>query len=62
MIGVELSKKKYQNMVIQRAFKKDLLLLGCGEKTIRIVPPLIINREDADRGLDIFEKIIRSLK
>jgi len=62
MIGVELSKKKYQNIVIQRAFKKGLLLLGCGEKTIRIVPPLIINREEADRGLDILEKVIRSLK
>ena len=62
MIGVEISKKKYQKIVIQRAFKKGLLLLGCGKKTIRIVPPLIINREDADRGLDIFEKVIKSLK
>jgi 4-aminobutyrate aminotransferase len=62
MIGVELSEKKYQKIVVQRAFKKGLLLLGCGEKTIRIVPPLIINREEADRGLDIFEKVLRSLK
>jgi len=62
MIGVELSEKKYQKIIVQKAFKKGLLLLGCGEKTIRIVPPLIINRKEADEGLNIFEKIIRSLK
>lgn len=62
MIGVELSEKEYQKTVVQRAFKNDLLLLGCGEKTVRIVPALIINRKDADKGLDIFEKVVKSLK
>ena len=32
MIGVEFSNKKYQKGVVQNAFKKGLLLLGCGEK------------------------------
>ncbi|MFH1474205.1 MAG: aspartate aminotransferase family protein [Candidatus Aenigmatarchaeota archaeon] len=62
MIGVELSSKEQQNAVVQKAFKKGLLLLGCGEKTVRMVPPLIINQKDADKGLDIFEKIVKSLK
>ena len=62
MIGVEFSKKKYQKFVQQRAFKQGLLLLGCGEKTIRIVPPLIITEEEADSGLEIFERIVKSIK
>jgi 4-aminobutyrate aminotransferase-like enzyme len=35
--------------------------LGCGEKTIRIAPPLIITEEEVDKGLDIFEAQIRKL-
>jgi 4-aminobutyrate aminotransferase len=62
MIGVEFSKKEQQKTVVQRAFKNGLLLLGCGEKAVRVVPPLIINREEADKGLDIFEKVVKSLK
>jgi len=62
MIGVELSKEKFKKEVEQKAFKQGLLLLGCGEKTIRIVPPLIITREEADKGLEIFEKVVKSIK
>lgn len=62
MIGVELSKKRYQKALERRAFKQGLLLLGCGEKTIRIVPPLIITEEEADKGLEIFEKVIKSIR
>jgi len=62
MVGVEFSKKKYQRFVQQRAFKQGLLLLGCGERTIRIVPPLIITEEEADKGLEILERVIKSIR
>jgi 4-aminobutyrate aminotransferase len=56
MIGVELvhdqdSKEKapdLRNRVIQMAFQKGLLLLGAGENTIRIAPPLMIDNEQAE--------------
>jgi 4-aminobutyrate aminotransferase-like enzyme len=47
---------------IKMAFKKGLLVLGCDRKAIRIVPPLIITRDDADKGLDILEDVIKHLK
>ncbi len=62
MIGVEFSKEIYKDIIPRIAFKKGLLLLGCGKKTIRIVPPLIITKEEADKGLDIFESIVKHLK
>ncbi|MHA1865454.1 MAG: aminotransferase class III-fold pyridoxal phosphate-dependent enzyme [Candidatus Heimdallarchaeaceae archaeon] len=62
MIGVEFSKEIYKDIIPKIAFKKGLLLLGCGRKTIRIAPPLIITKEEADKGLDIFEDIIKHLK
>lgn len=45
----------------QLAFKKGLLLLGCGKSTIRIAPPLVLNEYDVDKGLEIFETCLTQL-
>ncbi len=70
MIGVELikdreTKKKAieeRNAVIQRCFEKGLLILGCGENTIRLVPPLIITQKEADTALTILEEVLRQVE
>ncbi len=62
MIGVEFSKEIYKDLIPKMAFKKGLLVLGCGRKAIRIVPPLIITRDEADKGLGILEGVIKHLK
>ena len=48
MIGIELVKNQEtrvpnpeaRNKVIERAFEQGVLVLGCGESTIRLMPPL----------------------
>ena len=40
------------------AFDRGLLLLGCGETTIRLCPALIVTQEEADTALDILEECI----
>jgi 4-aminobutyrate aminotransferase len=62
MIGVEFSKEIYKDLIPKIAFKKGLLVLGCGRKTIRIVPPLTITRDEADKGLDILEDTFKHMK
>ena len=70
MIGVELvadreTKEPASNLraaVIQRAFEQGILLLGCGPSTIRFMPPLVIDKETAGIGLDIFEDILTKLE
>ena len=44
--------------VVQRAFKKGLLLLGCGTSAIRFVPALNIPKELIEEGLPIFEEAL----
>jgi len=44
--------------VIQRAFKKGVLLLGCGESAVRFIPPLNIPKELVEEGLAIFENAL----
>jgi len=56
MIGIELvrnqkTKEKapeLRNRVIHLAFEKGLLILGAGENSLRLAPPLIIDEEQAD--------------
>jgi len=62
MCAFELKKEKNKNIFIQKAFKEGLLLLGCGTKTIRVIPPLIITREEVEMGLNIIEKVVRKIK
>ena len=66
MIGVELVKDTQtreafgalRDRVVDLAFDRGLLILGCGETTIRLCPPLIVNQHEADIALDILEECI----
>lgn len=66
MIGVELVKdaqtreafSSMRDRVVDLAFERGLLILGCGETTIRLCPPLIVNQHEADIALDILEECI----
>ena len=69
MIGVELAKtdsartpdSQLRDQVMRRSFEKGLLLLGCGESTIRFCPPLIITKAEADTAVDIFAATLKEL-
>jgi 4-aminobutyrate aminotransferase len=64
MIGVELVKDKatrepaaaVRNRVETLAFERGLMVLGCGETTLRLCPPLILSEEEATVALDILEE------
>jgi len=62
MLAFELSKSNQKREVVNEAFKKGLLLIGCGEKSIRVIPPLIISKEDAEKGLEIIEDVVKAIK
>lgn len=54
MIGVEFSSPDIANRVQNDCFKRGLLVLRAGDAAIRLAPPLVINRAQADTGLRIF--------
>jgi 4-aminobutyrate aminotransferase len=66
MIGVDIVKdkttKEYaateRDQIIERAFEKGLLFLGCGPSSIRLCPPLVVTKEEADVALDVLEECI----
>jgi len=62
MIGVEFNTTRDRNKVINKLFKNKLLVLPSGIKTIRILPPLIITKQEISKGLEIFEKVLKEIK
>ncbi|HRW08232.1 MAG TPA: aminotransferase class III-fold pyridoxal phosphate-dependent enzyme [Caldilineaceae bacterium] len=44
-----------RNRVNQRCFEHGLLVVGCGESTTRLIPPLTVTRDEIDEALTIFE-------
>jgi 4-aminobutyrate aminotransferase len=47
-----------RDRILNLAFERGLLTLGCGKSTIRICPPLSISRGEIDDGLMILEEAI----
>lgn len=68
MIGVEFVQDKTSKQpahqlredIVHHAFQNGLLLLGCGRSTIRIAPPLMIQKPLVEEALEIFENAVTS--
>ena len=66
MIGVELVRDQttrepapeLRDRVVDMAFERGLLILGCGETSIRLAPALILRPEEATVALDILESCL----
>jgi len=54
MIGVEFDTPERADLVANLCFRRGLLVLECGTKAIRISPPLILTRAQADTIADVF--------
>ncbi|MGH9587372.1 MAG: acetyl ornithine aminotransferase family protein [Acidobacteriaceae bacterium] len=70
MIGIEIvedqqSRKpsgSWRDHIVELAFERGLLILGCGANSIRLAPPLILNEHEAEIALDIFEVCIAQVE
>ncbi len=66
MIGVEIVKdkvsKEYANAerdrIVELAFERGMLFLGCGPSTVRISPALVVSRDEADAAIDVLEECV----
>ncbi len=64
MIGVEFVRDRksktpdeaLRDRIVELAFERGLILLGCGKSVIRIAPPLSVSRAEVDEALAILEE------
>ncbi len=69
MIGVDIVKdkatKEYgaaeRDLIVEKAFEKGVLFLGCGPSSIRICPPLVVTKDEADVALNVLEECIQQV-
>lgn len=67
MLGLEVVKSKAcrtpdydkRNWIVDTAFEHGLMILGCGENTIRFCPPLMIDAHDIDTAIDILRTVLQ---
>ncbi len=70
MIGVELVKDKttrepataLRNRIETLAFERGLMILGCGETSIRLCPSLMVTENEATVALDILEDALTQVE
>lgn len=67
MVGAELVRDRAtkepatteKEAIIQDCFRRGLLLLGCGQSTIRFCPPLVITTGQADTAVAILDEVLK---
>ncbi len=66
MIGVEIVKDQKtkehaaaeRDRIVELAFERGVLFLGCGPSTVRIAPPLVVTKDEADVAVAVLEECI----
>jgi 4-aminobutyrate aminotransferase len=69
MIGFELVKDQttrerapeLRDQLERQAFERGLLILGCGPNSIRLCPPLVITKDQADFAIDTLEQCLGAI-
>ena len=69
MIGVDVVENKrnhkpapeMRDKICQEAFRRGLILLPAGETTIRVCPPLCINKVQLEVGLNVLEEAVATV-
>lgn len=67
MVGLEIIQSKstkekdpaLRDRLVDKCYEKGLLILGCGENTIRFSPPLVVDAEDIETAVSIFESVLK---
>lgn len=58
MLAVEFETEQRRDDVLDAAFARGLLTLGCGQKTLRILPPLDATEREVDLGVAILAEAV----
>jgi 4-aminobutyrate aminotransferase len=66
MIGVEIVKDQLtkehaaeeRDRIVELAFERGVLFLGCGPSTIRIAPGLVVTKDEADVAIDVLDECV----
>jgi 4-aminobutyrate aminotransferase len=61
MLAVEFDTQARREAIVEAAFERGLLTLGCGYKTLRLLPPLDVTEREIDLAADLFLDAIEAV-
>ena len=62
LCAFDLPDSEYRNRFVDQCFTNKVLVVGCGPKSIRFRPHLIVERSEIDYGLDLMARILEKEK
>jgi 4-aminobutyrate aminotransferase len=62
MIGIQFPDHDHMVAVEEAAFRRGLLVLGCGDDVIRMSPPLVFRKDQAETALQVFEEAVAEVE
>jgi 4-aminobutyrate aminotransferase len=70
MIGIELVRDRQtreraveeRNALVQAMFRRGVLVLGAGKNALRLAPPLVLSKTQADSVLGVMDESLREVE
>ena len=59
LLGLKLSDKIASSDFVKKAFEKHFLLVGAGNNTVRLLPPLNVTYKELDKATELLEEVIK---
>jgi 4-aminobutyrate aminotransferase len=60
MLGLDFESKDLRDGIVDAAFQRGLLLLACGQKTIRVLPPMDVTEREIELGAELLTEAIEA--
>jgi len=60
--AIDLDTNINRELLKDKALEKGLILIGCGNRTIRFRPPLNLSKAEVDEGIDIIRRCVKEMK
>ncbi|GGE31571.1 MULTISPECIES: L-lysine 6-transaminase [Sphingobacterium] len=58
LVAFDLPTPEARDKFVDAAMKENMLILGCGERSIRFRPHLTVSKEDLDKAISIVDKVV----
>ncbi len=60
MCAVDVSSRSLRNNILSQCYDNGVIIIGCGESSIRFRPALTITKKEIDEGIHVLERVILS--
>jgi len=61
MCAIDMDSAQNRDQLRQKAYEEGLIIIGCGDRSIRFRPPLTIQRGELEEGFTIMRKALQEL-